>query len=805
VHQSSSTGKSVLLSGTLCRFLRMACLLPLLFLAACGPPEQRAQDYYEKGMRLIADHDDFAARREMWNAIKYKSDKVEAWRALAAINERTGDTQSLFQIRRRIVELDPKDHDSRVKLARMMVSGGAAEAALKMLEVVNDDDTPNAELHVVKALIYVRNKDVAGGLREAERALAIDPKNVDAVTLVASKRTSDRDFDGALKLTDFTPTDPKSDLRLSLQRIQILAAKGDLSKAIDLARVLIEKYPQESTLRPGLVQLLLAQKRYDEVEKELRVIADSDPKDSKAGLDLVRFLGTIKGANAAQAELEARVKAGGDNFDYQMALADLYFVRAKIAEMTELLQGLANDAKTPERKLAAQVRLAEMYVSKSNFTAAEPLIADILQKDRRNAGALRLRAAVRIERGQLDDAIADLREALNDQPKSAELLQLLAVAYERGGKYELADRQYADALKSSGLNPNVGNRYAAYLQRRGEVARAEDVLTELAGRNPQNLDVLSSLAQIRLSRRNWVGALAVADSIERAAGNKGISEQIRAAALAGQNKPEESVAALEAAHAAAPDAVQPIVSLVSAYIQLQKPEKAESMLQEVLKKFPASARLLVLRGQAQLANKKANEAEQSFKLAMEKQPKEQIGYTALSEFYIRQKKYDAADGAIQAGLRELPGELNLRFASAGLQILKGDQDGAIAQYESILKEQPNSLLAINNLVSLILDYRTDKESLDRALSLAESLKSSTVPQFQDTFGWAQYKRGDIGNAVTTLEAAKTKLPNLASVHYHLGMSYKAASQPEKATEQFKTALSLEADGQLKENILAAMK
>ena len=95
-----------------------------------------------------------------------------------------------------------------------------------------------------------------------------------------------------------------------------------------------------------------------------------------------------------------------------------------------------------------------------------------------------------------------------------------------------------------------------------------------------------------------------------------------------------------------------------------------------------------------------------------------------------------------------------------------------------------------------------------AFSLAESLKNSTVPQFQDAFGWALYKRGDYGNSVSTLEAARSKLPNLASVssvHYYLGMSYKAASQPEKATEQFNAALSLEPDGPLKENILVAMK
>ena len=81
------------------------------------------------------------------------------------------------------------------------------------------------------------------------------------------------------------------------------------------------------------------------------------------------------------------------------------------------------------------------------------------------------------------------------------------------GKNELADRQYADALKSSGSNPDVALQYVAFLQRRGDAAHAEDVLTDVVGRNPNNLQVLSSLAQVRLSRKNWAGALAIADAI----------------------------------------------------------------------------------------------------------------------------------------------------------------------------------------------------------------------------------------------------------------------------------------------------
>ncbi len=92
----------------------------------------------------------------------------------------------------------------------------------------------------------------------------------------------------------------------------------------------------------------------------------------------------------------------------------------------------------------------------------------------------------------------------------------------------------------------------------------------MIGRNPRNTQLLATLAQIKLARQNWTGALAVADASRACNDGRLLADQIRAAALAGQNKVDESVAALEEAHAAAPDAVQPVVSLVSTYVRLKQ-------------------------------------------------------------------------------------------------------------------------------------------------------------------------------------------------------------------------------------------
>ena len=775
-----------------------------IFVTGCGSPEQNAQKHYESGMALIEKKDDLEARKELLQAVKYKSDKVEVWKGLAGIDERT-KSSSLFLDLRRVVELDPNDLDARLKLARIMVSGGAADAALKVVEAAKEEN-PSAPLHSLKAVILLRTNDGAGAVREAQRAYEIDPGNVDAVSLLASKKLADGDADGALKLLDSITGDPKDEARISLQRMQAYAKKGDIAKAESLLRKVMALNPKEPAYQTQLIQLLIAQRRFDEAEKELRARVAADPTNTKIGLDLVRFLNLAKGPDLARTELDNRIKAGGDIFDYQVALSELDIRQNKIDEATELLKMLANGAATPDRKSIAQLKLAELYMSKANIGEAEPLIAELIKQDRRNTGALKLRAAIKIDKADIDGAVSDLREALNDQPKSPELLMLLAVAYERGGKNELADRQYADALKASNSNTDVALRYVAFLQRRGDTSHAEDVLTDISGRSPNNLQVLSSLAQLRLSRQNWTGALTVADTIGKLSDGRALSDQIRASALAGQNKIDESIVALEDAHQAAPDAVQPVVSLVSAYVRQGKPDKAVALLQDMNKKYPANSQILVMLGQAKLAQNKDQDAMQNFKDAIAKQPKDPMGYAALSDLYIRQKNYDAADNVLQAGLKELPTNVNLKLSSAGIQIQKGNHDAAISQYQSILKDEPNSAVAVNNLVSLLLDYRSDKESLDKAFSLADLLKNATVPQFQDTWGWAQYRRGDYKGAIATLEVAATKLPDLAALHYHLGMSYKAAGQPEQAAEQLKTASKLEPDGTvLKESISAAMK
>jgi tetratricopeptide (TPR) repeat protein len=226
----------------------------------------------------------------------------------------------------------------------------------------------------------------------------------------------------------------------------------------------------------------------------------------------------------------------------------------------------------------------------------------------------------------------------------------------------------------------------------------------------------------------------------------------------------------------------------------------------MLRKSPSSAQLLVLLGQTQAAENKVADAQATFNSVIAQNPKDELGYTVLSGFFAKQKSFAEAITTVQAGLKELPDSLSLRLTWAGLLISKGDNDAAIAAYEAILRDRPNTLLAVNNLANLLIDNRTDKASLEHATVLSDALKASNVPQFRDTVGWLEYKLGKTAEATQTLEAVTKQAPNLAAARYHLGMSYAAAGQVAQATEQFKTALNLEPEGtELKDKIRAAIK
>src|SRR5579863_5007586 len=353
-------------------------LFVALGIAGCSKAD-RAQNYYDNGVKLFAQHENQKAAIEFRNAIKLKKDMLPAWQGLAKVEEAEHQWQALVPVLQGIIDLDPKDVDAKLKLARLMLLAGAADRALKLVDGIDEQDHPDARVLALRAAISLKLKDTAAAVSNAQAALKLDPNNADATLILAAERLNNGDAKGALQIIDNTADKFADNLGIQLFKLRVYDQLKDTAQIEVLLRKLTERFPQVAAFRAQLVRFYLTQKRFDDAEKELRT-ATADAKNSDAALNLIKFLYATKGPDAARQEINARIAGGGDVFPYQIALAELDFSQNNTSDSFKLLETIANDSNSREHALAAKIKLAELNYAAKNLDAADAILDGILAK-----------------------------------------------------------------------------------------------------------------------------------------------------------------------------------------------------------------------------------------------------------------------------------------------------------------------------------------------------------------------------------------------------------------------------------------
>jgi Flp pilus assembly protein TadD len=164
-------------------------------------------------------------------------------------------------------------------------------------------------------------------------------------------------------------------------------------------------------------------------------------------------------------------------------------------------------------------------------------------------------------------------------------------------------------------------------------------------------------------------------------------------------------------------------------------------------------------------------------------------YRNLALARLMSKDTAGAIAAYEGGVKVAPGVPQIVMELAQLYEKQGRVDAAIAQYEALYKRSPGFQMAANNLAMLLVTYKKDRASLDRARDLTAGFASSTVGGLLDTNGWVHFKRGEISDALPILERAVERAPEAKEIRYHLGMAELQAGHSDRARSDLEVALS----------------
>ena len=219
-----------------------------------------------------------------------------------------------------------------------------------------------------------------------------------------------------------------------------LALEGESAEAEALFKGLVA---QDKTNLNGYYELYrtyVGQKRFPEAEAVLKNAIGAVPKDAGLRLTLAQFYYATK-RNDDLVALLNDMKKDLKLFPQAYLQAGSFYQRVGQYDnaLKQYAEGIQNDSGQTNNYLKQEI---EVYIRQGNLVLAQSTNDQILKNDPKDPEAKGLRATFMLDKGQVDQAAADLESVVTARPGNWVARFNLGRAYFAKGQYEQARQQF---------------------------------------------------------------------------------------------------------------------------------------------------------------------------------------------------------------------------------------------------------------------------------------------------------------------------------------------------------------------------
>jgi tetratricopeptide (TPR) repeat protein len=770
------------------RFWVTALCFAALTVTGCGGAESRKARHIERGRQYLAAGNFEKARVEFRNALQIApTDSVVRYEN-GVVDAKLGNQREAAEFYQGAIDADADDVPARAALGRMYLYGGQPNRALDTIKPSIDKHPDDSALLVVRAAARNSLNDSVGALEDARRAVDLAPTSEDAVAVLAGIYQSQNQGEQARALVEgaIKRLPDSADLRVML--VQIYASLGLQPQVEALLLELTHLKPNDKAHRIRLAQFYSRVNRPDDAERALRDGIKAIPDDRDLKVALIDFLAARRSRADAAKELAAMIAASPNDYELQFEQAQFDEQGQDFSQAEAVYRQIIEHAKFAEPGITARNRLAALKVRQNDLAGAQTLVTEVLANNPRDDDALILRGNMALAQKDPKTAIADLRAVLRDQPNSIGVMRSLARAHVANGEPVLAEEIMRRALEANPKDATLQLDFAELLTELGRPAQAKPIIDELAKQQPNNTQVLDRQYKIAVATNDMVTARAAADAFVATQPKWSVGYFFQGAVAEATQHPEDAVKLYSKSLEMQPDAVEPLRAMARVLVTLKRTPEAITRLDSVIANYPKNPAAAMIKGDLLLRTERPNDAALAFKLALDRDPKMMVAYRNLAAAELLNHDETAAIATLRAGIDKVSDPESLETQLAAVYDSLKRPDDALAVYESALQRDPQADLVANNLAMLLVTYRTDKASLDRAAKLSARFAESPNPNFLDTYGWVLYKHGDATAALVALRNVLAKAPQSPIIWYHLGMAQVLAGQADAARDSLSRAL-----------------
>jgi tetratricopeptide (TPR) repeat protein len=769
----------------------LASMLAIVCLTACGGAQSRFESHMKRGQAYFTQGDFTKASVEFRNALQIEPKNIEARLAVGHAAEKLKRPRDAYGLYQSVVDSAPDNLQARKDLAHLLVYAGSADQALKTLEPAFAKHPDDPGLFSLRAAARLQVKNVDGAVADADQALKLAPDNLDAIEVRAGLYKHAGDIAAARTLVQGALAKSQDPTSLTLHAILVDLAltAGDTEQAEQQLNALIKLAPETASYRYQLAMLYSRTKKLDEAQRVLEDAVKALPQSDEAKLALVDFLNSQRTPAAAQRTLRDFIAHNPDDYDLRLALGSLLLHSGSTQEAIATYNEVVRLDGTKPKGLIARDRLADIASAQGHDDEALKLIGQVLEKDARDTDALGRRAAILLSRGDAAGAIVDLRAVLRDRPQSVGAQRMLAQAYMANGQPGLAEQALRAALDVAPKDAALRIQLAQVLVQTQRADQAVTLLEETVRQVPANVSARIDLIRAYLDKRDFTAAHTAAEDLKTLHPDSAAGWYLAGMAATGQNKADDAQKEFEHALSIQPRAYDVLGALARLEVARGQAPQAITLVKKAAEADPPSPPLFNLLGELYFSQNQLAQADEALTKANTLAPKWWTPYRNLAATKVAEKDHKSAVTLLQAGLKLAPSELQLVSELALLYENDGRADDAIALYETSYRQNPRSVAIANNLAMLLVTYKKDRASLDRARDMTAGFSSSNDGTLLDTNGWVHVKRGEYGEALPVLGRAVDRAPKSSEIRYHLGMAELYLGQTDRARADLEAALA----------------
>jgi tetratricopeptide (TPR) repeat protein len=594
-------------------------------------------------------------------------------------------------------------------------------------------------------------------------------------------------------------------------RFQRLISNGDVDRAVDAARKLADRQPDDAATQVMLAQALTVQGNTDEAEVIFKQVAETNSSDMRAWFSLLSFYATTSQHDKALAVLSSLEKSSTlKPSDLEFVLADGHLAlgnREEAATHYRAAVAAAPDEPTVRERAAG-------FFMTYDGSEAEVILRGTLQRFNDNRPAKRLLAVLLAMKpdpkawGEAQSLLSGT--SVSDGQDLFDLRIKALLLWNRGGRENRKQAvELMEKLVSGVTNPEAQDRWflaqfyeaegkkrESYEQFRALASTANPLPAYLAGlidhllKDNRAQDAASWLKQLEQADPNSITTMSLQVRWMHAAGR---DDEIDSAVSKFLDREKPKATSVERK-------VQLYLSVAGVLEQVNRREAAGPLLEEVnaltQSGFRRYAEWLVRQGRtseaAALCRGRAETDATS------------DGASALCQVLTNGKPtpqdLDLSDPVIKAAIQKHPGDFSLLFSAGTMWLIYGRAADATDAFEKALAVRPNDPLVLNNLAMLLAEQ---PGRAGDALVLVDRAIASVGPKgaLLDTRGVILLCLGQAANAVEDLQQAVEDPSADSRFHLHLAKAYFATGKKDLAKRELDKAR----EAKVEDEILTAVE